>query len=676
MTGARLWTAVGSAIALTMAALTSVVPVPAGPQRSLPHVGEYSAAQFAGAAASAPADLATALEDQLGISVAEFYAEGAASADAAAVITALKSAGVDVRGTRMDGTRLIVNVSTAADADLVASTGASPVFDAPDASPDDSAVFSAQTADPSLTSGLHGGQGYYLLSPTTHSCGSGSGTCRDVRDCSVGFNGYRTSTGAAQFVTAGHCDDPIASGGFWATAAYTMGSAARDPGTAGAKNSTKIGAPIAGSFHYGDYYDSGLVQLSKAVATRPDVITWGGGANTAMGTAAIPIVGAAQSIVGTAVCRSGQRTGWQCGKITVVDYAPLVSGKRVDGVQTTACSQAGDSGGPFIAGQFALGILSGGTWPQDASHPTTGCLRPIGNYSSLYFQLTSQVSSTTVHSQQPDWQLAVSLPTPTVTRASSTLLSGTVAANRGSGAAQVDRIHVTIDGKALSVAPVSNGTWSVPVSSKGVTSYTYTVQGASSDPLYSCSRSATRSGTFRSVFAASTAPTITGEMRVGRTVTAKTGTWSPRPTFRYQWYSNGKAIKGATTATLVLTAALRGHRVSVNVAGTRTGYVSKSYTSPARAVAYGEFTKTATPTITGAATMGKTLTAHAGNWGPGKAKVAYTWYADGKRIAGANTTTLRLAAAQRGKRITVTISVTEAGFHSKSATSKATARVR
>jgi hypothetical protein len=43
---------------------------------------------------------------------------------------------------------------------------------------------------------------------------------------------------------------------------------------------------------------------------------------------------------------------------------------------------------------------------------------------------------------------------------------------------------------------------------------------------------------------------------VGPTLTASHGTWTPRPTsYTYQWYANGKAIKGATEAKLLLKSA-------------------------------------------------------------------------------------------------------------------------
>jgi len=86
-------------------------------------------------------------------------------------------------------------------------------------------------------------------------------------------------------------------------------------------------------------------------------------------------------------------------------------------------------------------------------------------------------------------------------------------------------------------------------------------------------------------FTAAPVPTITGTAKVGSTLTAVTGTWSPVPTFTYQWLRDGKAITGATSTTYVLTAADAGHQVSVQVTGGLAGYVATTKTSQAVTVA-------------------------------------------------------------------------------------------
>ncbi|MGV9313742.1 cell surface protein [Streptomyces sp. NPDC003691] len=77
-------------------------------------------------------------------------------------------------------------------------------------------------------------------------------------------------------------------------------------------------------------------------------------------------------------------------------------------------------------------------------------------------------------------------------------------------------------------------------------------------------------------------PTVSGTPKVGRVLTAKPGTWSPAPTsYAYQWYANGKAIAGATKATLKPATAQRGKKITVKVIARRTGHLDGSAVSKA-----------------------------------------------------------------------------------------------
>jgi hypothetical protein len=78
-------------------------------------------------------------------------------------------------------------------------------------------------------------------------------------------------------------------------------------------------------------------------------------------------------------------------------------------------------------------------------------------------------------------------------------------------------------------------------------------------------------------------PTIAGTKKVGDRLTAKPGIWTAGTKFTYQWYANGKAIKGATKSTFRLVAAEQGKRITVRVTGKLTGYVTVAKTSRATA---------------------------------------------------------------------------------------------
>lgn len=74
-----------------------------------------------------------------------------------------------------------------------------------------------------------------------------------------------------------------------------------------------------------------------------------------------------------------------------------------------------------------------------------------------------------------------------------------------------------------------------------------------------------------------TRPYISGTPAVGRTLTARVGAWTPKPSsYRYRWYRNGVPITGATAKTYTVKRIDRGKRIKARVGALRTGYVSGS----------------------------------------------------------------------------------------------------
>ncbi|MGJ9404188.1 S8 family serine peptidase [Arthrobacter sp. KK5.5] len=78
-------------------------------------------------------------------------------------------------------------------------------------------------------------------------------------------------------------------------------------------------------------------------------------------------------------------------------------------------------------------------------------------------------------------------------------------------------------------------------------------------------------------------PTVSGTARVGYTLKAVPGTWTPNTTLRYQWYRSGYAIRGATGQSYRLVSADRWRTLKVRVTGHKLGYVSTYRTSAATA---------------------------------------------------------------------------------------------
>ena len=85
----------------------------------------------------------------------------------------------------------------------------------------------------------------------------------------------------------------------------------------------------------------------------------------------------------------------------------------------------------------------------------------------------------------------------------------------------------------------------------------------------------------------------------------------------------------------------------------------------------------ARPAVTGLAKVGARLTASAGSWTPENASTTYSyqWRAGGVDIAGATAPSLRLTAAQQGKRVTVRVTASRPGYPARAVWSGPTAVV-
>lgn len=149
--------------------------------------------------------------------------------------------------------------------------------------------------------------------------------------CSLGFSA-RTGGGEARGLTAGHCTK----------LASTVEGA--DGTTIGDVTNTTFGnAGDFGAFAAG----SGWTPTSSVAGQAGNTVT---------------VTGSQEAPVGAAVCRSGSTSGYHCGKITATDVTANYEQGVVEGLtQTTVCSEDGDSGGPFVAGSQAQGVLSGGS---------------------------------------------------------------------------------------------------------------------------------------------------------------------------------------------------------------------------------------------------------------------------------------------------------------------------
>jgi alpha-tubulin suppressor-like RCC1 family protein len=189
------------------------------------------------------------------------------------------------------------------------------------------------------------------------------------------------------------------------------------------------------------------------------------------------------------------------------------------------------------------------------------------------------------------------------------------------------------------------------------------------------------------------APTVSGTVEVGATLSANKGTWTgySAPTFAYQWYACTQqvssatqtvpetcaTINAATQTTYTLTSTHLGKYITVKVTGTSAGTDPVSWLSVSTSTeVLTQTAATTKPTLTGAAKVGATLTANKGTWtGSSSPTLTYQWYACTQKVSSATQTvpgtcatinaatqtTLTLTSTHKGKYIAVKVTGTSSG---------------
>ena len=181
-------------------------------------------------------------------------------------------------------------------------------------------------------------------------------------------------------------------------------------------------------------------------------------------------------------------------------------------------------------------------------------------------------------------------------------------------------------------------------------------------------------------------PTISGTVRVGETLTADTSGISDadgltNATFNYQWLADDADIAGAIGLTYILIEADEDKAITVQVSFTDDRGHQEALTSAATdAVATRPNNPaTGTPTITGTAQVGQTLTADTTGIADadGLTNVSYTyqWLADDTDISGATSRTYTPTDSDEGKTLKVTVAFADDEGNEESLTSEATAAV-
>lgn len=199
--------------------------------------------------------------------------------------------------------------------------------------------------------------------------------------CTAGFKAIDRATGARYLLTAGHCVAPHAAEPWFARYGDT-------------EKWVQIGNPGPYTYPVRDWGEINATGSFWDTAEWPtEVVLWG-----AEEERSINYEGA--SYIGEAVCHSGVKSGYSCGTVSKMNLTVTYkSGATIENMTEVEgpnyCSLGGDSGGPVIAGNTAVGIQSGG--PAEA----TTCPDGYG----LYQEITeaTDAMNVTVAPRSPAW---------------------------------------------------------------------------------------------------------------------------------------------------------------------------------------------------------------------------------------------------------------------------------
>ena len=289
--------------------------------------------------------------------------------------------------------------------------------------------------------------------------------------CSTGFSAFDPA-GLPAVLTAGHC----AEDGTATTVDLLLGGV--PSGRLGTFQFSQFGGPgnspvLDPTTPTGPDYtavtDPGNVGTDIAVigAIRQDLDplpATGTHGNPSQPGPDVKIIGTAAPVPGMPVCRSGWRTGWSCGHVSAVGIFLVGGPTYVDDpadpghndirafngfLSYDVQSAGGDSGGPWISGNFAVGTHSAGE---------------SGGAVNIAVAATLQDSLKVL----PGYQLELFLNKPAITAPASgaayqpgQVISGQVPAAPASAVAAGSTVRVTLQGKDPFEVPVdSAGKWS------------------------------------------------------------------------------------------------------------------------------------------------------------------------------------------------------------------------
>lgn len=170
-------------------------------------------------------------------------------------------------------------------------------------------------------------------------------------------------------------------------------------------------------------------------------------------------------------------------------------------------------------------------------------------------------------------------------------------------------------------------------------------------------------------FAKTYAPSLFGRPTVGLDVGSWVRSWSPKATFTYRWYRDGKAITGAAATDFYYRAGVAdlGHKLSVCVIGRYDGFTpTKRCSKRSNVVRRGTLNRIPRPKVAHSkpVTVGTSLTVKPGRWDTG-VRLRYQWLRNGRVIKGATKATYRVRRGDRRDLLTVRVTATKRGYNTE-----------
>jgi hypothetical protein len=160
----------------------------------------------------------------------------------------------------------------------------------------------------------------------------------------------------------------------------------------------------------------------------------------------------------------------------------------------------------------------------------------------------------------------------------------------------------------------------------------------------------------------SVAPAISGTIDIGETITCSTGSWTGGPTgYAYAWFVDGVLDAGLGTAnSIVIPHTLSLTTVKCRVTATNAYGSTTAYSNEVE-VPLSAPVNTVSPTLSGLAEIGETLTCGTGTWAHTPTSYAYAWFVDGVEDGGLGTAnTLVVPEELGGTAVTCQVTATNA----------------